>query len=68
MVAHLGLEWDDACLRHDEVARTVRTASAWQVRQPVYRRSAGRARHYERFLGPLREELGDAAPGSSAVA
>ena len=63
MVAHVGLEWDDACLRPHEVARTVRTASAWQVRQPVYRRSAGRAQAYERFLGPLREGLGESAAG-----
>ena len=63
MVAHVGLEWDDACLRPHEVARTVRTASAWQVRQPVYRRSAGRARAYERFLDPLREGLGETGPG-----
>ena len=62
MVAHVGLEWDDACLRPHEVARTVRTASAWQVRQPVYRRSAGRAQRYERFLDPLREALGEPAP------
>ena len=63
MVAHVGLEWDDACLRPHEVGRTVRTASAWQVRQPVYRRSAGRAQAYERFLGPLREGLGDSGAG-----
>ena len=63
MVAHVGLEWDDACLSPHEVAGTVRTASAWQVRQPVYRRSAGRARAYERFLGPVREGLGETAPG-----
>ena len=63
MVAHVELEWDDACLRPHEVARTVRTASAWQVRQPVYRRSAGRAQRYERFLGPLREGLGESASG-----
>ena len=61
MVSHVGLEWDDACLRPHEVARTVRTASAWQVRQPVYRRSAGRAQDYKRFLGPLREALGEPA-------
>ena len=62
MVAHAGLEWDDACLSPHEVARTVRTASAWQVRQPVYQRSAGRAQAYEPYLGPLREGLGEAAP------
>ena len=53
-----------ACLRPHEVARTVRTASAWQVRQPVCRRSAGRAPAYERFLDPLREGLGE--PGERA--
>ena len=63
MVRHVGLEWDDACLRPHEVARPVHTASAWQVRQPVYRRSAGRAHRYERFLGPLREALGESPPG-----
>ena len=63
MVAHVGLEWDDACLRPHEVKRTVRTASTWQVRQPVYRSSAGRARRYEQFLGPLREGLGESPPG-----
>ena len=62
MVAHAGLEWDDACLRPHEVKRTVRTASTWQVRQPVYRSSAGRSRRYERFLGPLREGLGEPPP------
>ena len=61
IVAHVDLAWNDACLRHHKVARAVNTASAWQVRQPVYKRSAGRARHYERFLAPLREELGDLA-------
>ena len=66
MVAHVGLAWDDACLRHHKVTRAVLTASAWQVRQPVYKRSAGRARHYDRFLDPLRETLGDVTPGIRA--
>ena len=67
IVGHVGLAWDDACLRPHEVARPVHTASAWQVRQPVYRRSAGRARRYERFLGPLREALGESRQGRSAA-
>ena len=67
MVAHVDLAWDDACLRHHKVPRAVHTASAWQVRQPVYKRSAGRARHYDRFLDPLRETLGDVTPGKSGA-
>ena len=61
MIAHVDLAWDDACLRPHEVARAVHTASAWQVRQPVYQRSAGRAQRYEQFLEPLREAL-DGSP------
>ncbi len=40
-----------------EAGRKLRTASAWQVRQPMYTTSKERWRHYERFLGPLEEVL-----------
>ena len=63
VLRHVGLVWDDACLRPHEVPRPVHTASVWQVRQPVYRRSAGRAHHYARFLGPLRKALGESRSG-----
>ena len=53
MVAFCGLEWEEACLRPEGNTRSVRTASAWQVRQPVYRTSLGRWRNYEPWLGPL---------------
>ena len=39
IVAHCGLEWDDACLAFHETKRTVRTISHAQVRQPIYRSS-----------------------------
>lgn len=55
IVAFCGLEWDDTCLRFYETARTVRTASASQVRRPIYRSSLGRARHYEELLRPFAE-------------
>jgi hypothetical protein len=35
MVAHCGLEWDDACLNFHQTKRAVRTPSANQVRQPI---------------------------------
>ena len=57
LIAFLGLDWDPACLRFHETARTVATPSMWQVRQPISRRSIGRWRHYERHLGPLFEAL-----------
>jgi hypothetical protein len=58
IVEHCGLEWDDACLAFYETQRPVRTASASQVRQPIYGTSVGRWRPYEPFLGPLLEALG----------
>lgn len=52
-----GLPWDEGCLSFHEVANAVRTASVWQVRQPLYRHASGRWRHYERHLDALREAL-----------
>ena len=58
MVDFIGLDWDDACLNFHENDRAVNTASVWQVRQPVYKSSAGRWRHYEDHLDPLKRGLG----------
>jgi len=58
LLAHCGLPWDDACLAFHLTPTIVRTPSAWQVREPLYTRSSGRWRHYERHLGPLRAALG----------
>jgi tetratricopeptide (TPR) repeat protein len=63
MIAHCGLDWDDACLDFHDNKRSVRTASVTQVRQPIYRSSVERWRPYEKFLGPLLDALGDLAPG-----
>jgi tetratricopeptide (TPR) repeat protein len=52
-----GLEWDPACLAFHENARPVQTASATQVRKPLYASSVGRWKRYERHLGPLLTEL-----------
>ena len=61
MLAHIGLPWDPRCLEFHRTQRPVLTASNWQVRQPISKGSVGRWRRYERFLGPLREALGDDA-------
>jgi tetratricopeptide (TPR) repeat protein len=55
-----GLEWDEACLQFHLTERTVKTASTWQVRQPLYSSSVSRWRRYEGHLAPLKEALGDA--------
>ena len=61
VIAHCGLEWDDRCLDFHRTDRWVHTASAAQVREPVYRSSVGKWRAYEPFLGPLIAALGEAA-------
>lgn len=53
----LGLPWDERCLFFHQQHSAVRTASLWQVRQPVYQASSGRWRHYTKHLGPVREAL-----------
>ncbi len=53
IIAHCGLPWDDRCLAFHETDRPVRTASATQVRQPIYKSAIGRWRVYEEQLGPL---------------
>ncbi len=54
----LGLEWDDRCLVAEVAAgAAIKTASVWQVREPLYLTSSGRARHYERELEDLRAYL-----------
>jgi len=57
IIAHCGLEWDDACLSFYKTERSVRTASATQVRQPIYQSSIGRWRLHEEELQPLPREL-----------
>ena len=57
---HCGLEFEPACVDFHRTERSVRTASSEQVRQPIYREALDQWRHYEPWLGPLREALGDA--------
>jgi Sulfotransferase family len=52
-----GLEWEEECLAFHRSPHAVRTASAWQVREPLYRRASGRWRHYEARLAGVRALL-----------
>jgi tetratricopeptide (TPR) repeat protein len=58
VVSFCGLEWEEACLQFHRTRRAIRTASATQVRQPIYRRSVGRWRNYQKPLRPLFARLG----------
>jgi len=56
------LGWEPACLEFHRTERAVSTASATQVRQPLYQAAVGRWRAYREHLGPLLEALGPLAP------
>ncbi len=66
MIAFAGLPWDDRCLAPERNDRVVRTASLWQVRQPIYRTSVERWRRYEPWLGELRELASDPIEAAGA--
>jgi hypothetical protein len=57
IMAHCGLELDEACLSFHQTERVVRTASVTQVRQPIYRSSVGRWRPADAILRPLLARL-----------
>jgi DNA-binding IclR family transcriptional regulator len=57
IIAHCGLPWDDRCLAFHKTERPVRTASAIQVRQPIYKTAVGHWRVYEQYLCPLLSAL-----------
>jgi hypothetical protein len=61
LVAHCRLDWDPACLEFHASRRPVHTASASQVRQPLYASSVGRAQAIRHRLGPLLQALGPLA-------
>ena len=57
IIAHCGLEWEDRCLDFHSSPEAVTTASAVQVRQPLYAGSVGKWRAYARELEPLARYL-----------
>jgi tetratricopeptide (TPR) repeat protein len=59
LLAFCGLDWDPACLHPERNREAIATASHWQARQPIYRSSLERWRHYEPWLGELRSLLGE---------
>jgi hypothetical protein len=58
ILAHCGLDWDDACLRFQDSPRPVRTASVEQVRRPIYRSAIRKWRPDDATLAPLLDGLG----------
>jgi hypothetical protein len=55
-----GLEFEPNCIEFHKTERSVRTASSEQVRQPISREGLDHWKHFEPWLEPLKEALGDA--------
>ena len=62
LLGFCGLEWEESCLSFERQRNSVKTASVWQVRQPLYQRSSGRAQHYAKQLEQVDAYLRDPAP------
>jgi tetratricopeptide (TPR) repeat protein len=58
LLDHARLAFEPACLRFHETERAVRTASSEQVRRPIFREGMEQWRHFEPWLGPLKQALG----------
>jgi hypothetical protein len=54
-----GLEFEPRCVEFYKTERSVRTASSDQVRQPIFREGLDQWKHFEPWLGPLKDALGD---------
>ncbi len=57
LLSHCGLSWEQQCLTPNAVDRPINTMSRWQARQPIYRHSVQRWRHYEKHLAELKRKL-----------
>ena len=60
MLDFCGLPFESACLEFHRTERSVRTASSEQVRQAINRDGLDQWKHFEPWLGPLKDALGDA--------
>src|SRR6516164_4049159 len=60
IIEFCGLEFEPRCVEFHKTERGISTASSEQVRQPIYRGGLLQWRHYEPWLGPLKDKLDDA--------
>jgi hypothetical protein len=63
LLAFCGLEWQDACAQFQRNPSATTTASASQVRRPIYDSSVAQWRHYATQLAPLSDVLKAAGIG-----
>jgi tetratricopeptide (TPR) repeat protein len=60
MLEFCGLDFEPQCVEFHKTRRSVRTASSEQVRRPLNREGLDQWKHFEPWLDPLKEALGDA--------
>lgn len=53
MLDYIGVDWEPDVLKFNELDRSVKTASVWQVRQPIYKTSKAKWMRYKDHLAPL---------------
>ena len=58
IISHIGLEWDNECLRYYDSSRLIMTPSYTQANAPVYADSIYRWKNYDGHLQPLIDVLG----------
>jgi hypothetical protein len=58
LLNQLGEEWNASCLSFHELKNSVKTASVWQVREPLHNKSIGRWKNYrQQFADVFSTEL-----------
>ena len=67
LLDHLGLPFEESCLRFHETERTVFTPSSEQVRKPISADAVDHWRNFESSLAPLIKSLGSALTAYPSV-
>jgi len=57
IIKHIDLTWDERCLEFHKNRSTIKTASLWQARQPIYSSSKYRWVNYAKHIAPLARKL-----------
>jgi tetratricopeptide (TPR) repeat protein len=57
LIAHCQLDWQEQCLHFHQNKQAAVTASASQVRQPIYSSSIAKWRNFQEQLSPIKKQL-----------
>ena len=58
LLNHCGVPFEEGCIQFHKTDRAVRTASAQQVRQPIYKKGIAHWQNYDEWLTPLKKSIG----------